>query len=275
MQIAVFVDAGYVYAQGTVLLTGQKQPRPRITLNVPIVIEQLTKLSEECCRAGRLLRIYWYDGILRSGRLSSEQEELANSRCCKLRLGVVNSRGEQKGVDSLLVTDLIDLARNRAITDALVLSGDEDIRIGVEIAQTFGVQVHLIGIKPARGSQSPDLIQEADTHTEWDETTISHFLAITPEEPDDGCAPVVASASNFVSTSLDEAIETALNDTIDELDQEKLQGVLRAFKANPASVPPEIDRRALGRVGHFLGRQLEDDERRAFRARCKKFLGEL
>jgi hypothetical protein len=30
----------------------------------------------------------------------------------------VNSSGEQKGVDSLIVTDLIDLARNRGITDA-------------------------------------------------------------------------------------------------------------------------------------------------------------
>jgi hypothetical protein len=36
----------------------------------------------------------------------------------KVRLGFVNSVGEQKGVDWLIVTDMIALARNRAISDA-------------------------------------------------------------------------------------------------------------------------------------------------------------
>ena len=72
----------------------------------------------------------------------------------KLRLGIVNLAGQQKGVDSLIVTDLVELARNHAITDAILLSGDEDLRIGVQIAQSFGVRVHLIRIEPTRGSQS-------------------------------------------------------------------------------------------------------------------------
>ena len=85
-------------------------------------------------------------------------------------------------MDSLIVTDLIDLARNKAITDALVVAGDEDLRIGVQIAQTFGVQIHLLGIKPARGSQSLDLIQESDTHHEWDESVVSRFLTVTSRQ---------------------------------------------------------------------------------------------
>jgi NYN domain len=96
----------------------------------------------------------------------------------KLRLGFVTGRGQQKGVDSLIVTDLIDLARNRAITDAVMLSGDEDIRIGVQIAQSFGVRVHLVGIAPSRGSQSVQLLRESDTTTEWDAATVSKFLSI-------------------------------------------------------------------------------------------------
>ena len=85
----------------------------------------------------------------------------------KLRLGQINSVGQQKGVNSLIVTDLIELARNGAMSDALHLSGDEDVRIAVQIAQSFGVRVHLLGIEAAKDSQSPLLLQEADTTSRW------------------------------------------------------------------------------------------------------------
>jgi uncharacterized LabA/DUF88 family protein len=176
LQLAVFVDAGYLYAQGSSLLAGQKQPRNTLSLNVNAVLQHLRTAARTAEPNARLLRIYWYDGLLRGGQLNSEQKDLAQSPDVKLRLGLVNSSGEQKGVDSLIVTDLIDLARNRGITDALIVSGDEDIRVGVSVAQTYGVRVHLAGIKPARGSQSPDLIQEADAHTEWTEADVQSFL---------------------------------------------------------------------------------------------------
>src|SRR5438876_2610209 len=59
-----------------------------------------------------------------------------------------------------------------------MLSGDEDIRIGFQIAQSFGVRVHLVGIVPSRGSQSVQLLRESDTTTEWDAVTVSKFLSI-------------------------------------------------------------------------------------------------
>lgn len=55
-------------------------------------------------------------------------------------------------MDSLIVTDLIALARNQAVTDAVLLSGDEDVRIGVEIAQGYGVRAQLVGIEPSEKS---------------------------------------------------------------------------------------------------------------------------
>lgn len=64
----------------------------------------------------------------------------------KVRLGFVNSVGEQKGVDSLIVTDMIALARNRAISDAVLMSGDEDLRVGVQQAQELGVRAGCLGI---------------------------------------------------------------------------------------------------------------------------------
>jgi len=96
----------------------------------------------------------------------------------------VNSVGEQKGVDSLIVTDMIALARNRAISDAVLVSGDEDLRVGVQQAQEFGVRVHLVGIKPSRGSQSLFLLQEADTTHEWAADDISKFLQCQHDQPE-------------------------------------------------------------------------------------------
>jgi uncharacterized LabA/DUF88 family protein len=273
-QTAIFVDAGYLHAQGSALIAGQKQARPQIILDVPKTLQQLCSLSNSCSPGARLLRTYWYDGLPRSGRMTSEQEQMAGAAYTKLRLGVVNSRGEQKGVDSLVVTDLIDLARNRAITDALLVSGDEDIRIGVQIAQTFGVQIHLLGIKPARGSQSPDLIQEADTHHEWNEVIVNEIMTIREIAPDDLSLPIVGLNSKTAPFPVKvnefvEAIDIAVDDTLDHIDQAVLDSAVKAFKANPTIVPFELDRPTLGRLKSLLGRDLTDDERKDFRVRLR------
>ena len=177
MRFAVFVDAGYLYAQGSVALAGLKLSRTEVKLDLPETISKLLEVSAAKARGSHLLRIYWYDGLIR-GELTADQQRVADTEDVKLRLGVVNRAGQQKGVDSLIVTDLVELARNHAITDAVLLSGDEDLRIGVQIAQSFGVRVHLIGIEPSRLSQSTSLLQEADTTTEWGRATLCKLLAI-------------------------------------------------------------------------------------------------
>jgi uncharacterized LabA/DUF88 family protein len=179
MRVAVFVDAGYVYAQGSALITRSETKKPRKFVNIdgrPIV-EKLTKLAISISGKKELLRIYWYDGAPATGR-SPEQIELAQLDNVKLRLGQLNSAGQQKGVDSLIVTDLMELARNNAISDAVVVTGDEDIRIGVQIAQSHGVRVHLLGIGAAtnKGSQSLTLQDEADTVTEWGKSDVEAFM---------------------------------------------------------------------------------------------------
>ena len=176
-RVAVFVDAGYLFAQGSALISGQKLPRSQVTLNS----ETCSRLLAEFARSVSgvtLLRVYWYDGT--STGPTAQQLTMAHLADVKLRLGFVNSVGEQKGVDSLIVTDMITLARNRAMSDAVLLSGDEDIRVGVQQAQEFGVRVHLLGIKPSRGSQSLLLLQESDTTHEWDEGVVSTFLTCRP-----------------------------------------------------------------------------------------------
>ena len=124
----------------------------------------------------KLLRIYWYDGAL-SNRLGTDQQLLASSDNVKLRLGIVNTLGQQKGVDSKIVIDLSDLARNRAISEAVLAGGDEDLRIGMELAQQCGVRVHLLTIEGS--SCSPTLKQESDTHSTIVRTDVGSFLSVT------------------------------------------------------------------------------------------------
>ena len=54
-------------------------------------------------------------------------------------------------------------------------------RLGVQQAQEFGVRVHLVGIKPSRGSQSLFLLQEADSTHEWNPDDLTAFLSCKPE----------------------------------------------------------------------------------------------
>src|SRR5688572_32026140 len=53
-----------------------------------------------------------------------------------VRLGNLNANNQQKGVDSLIRTDLESLARHRAISDAALLGGDEDLVSAVEAARS-------------------------------------------------------------------------------------------------------------------------------------------
>ncbi len=273
-QIAVFVDAGYLYAQGSKLLMGKKAGRESISLKVPDVLEQLTDLARAVATDCRLLRIYWYDGMLRGNIPTLEQDVIGQSRNAKLRLGLVNSSGQQKGVDSLIVTDLIELARNRAIADSLILSGDEDIKIGVQVAQTFGVRVHLLGIKPARGSQSVSLMMEADTCHEWDEGIISKCMECADDATDIQLRPSasiagtdnsLASLSSSTSGKFQQTVTDTVNELVGRLTPSDLERHVQYLDANMNRIHSDIDRPTLGSLRNHLGRDLTELERKEYR----------
>jgi uncharacterized LabA/DUF88 family protein len=265
---AVFVDAGYLFAQGSVALTGSKKARSLLELKEDIVVEALTTLSHDKSYGCELLRIYWYDGANYRGP-TLEQDKLAQLDNIKLRLGLLNSAGEQKGVDSLIVTDLIELARLGAVCDAILLSGDEDVRVGVQIAQNYGVRVHLLGIEPARASQSKALLQEADTTSVWDKAFVSTFLSLRPNVsstatlgsivgPPSAPSIVVPTTSGASKIA---AIATALAVTLDE---DQIKGV-HTYWASDRGVPPEFDGKLLAKCRDEIGRDLAHKERREAR----------
>lgn len=263
---AVFVDAGYLFAQASVLIAGRRLPRQFISLDATLVVDQLKAYAARVAPSCSLLRIYWYDASIGGGRPTTEQSAIAFLDDVKLRLGMVNAIGEQKGVDSLIVTDLIELARLKSIQEAVLLAGDEDLRIGVQIAQSYGVRVHLLGIQPSRGSQSPQLVQEADTTAEWDAGIVGRFITIRPDAPATTAAverpmPATAAVSDGpAEPALTQAVATFAT----ELEQADLDG-LRAYWTTQRGLPADLDRRLLNVCRRQLSRGLDPNETKLMR----------
>ena len=266
MRTAVFVDAGYLYSAGSKLLSGNALPRSSVRLDLDAALKALRDAVEASSPSTSLLRIYWYDGMPRTGP-TAEQQALADADDVKLRLGVIAYTGRQKGVDSLIVTDLIELARNQAISDAVLLSGDEDVRIGVQIAQTYGVRVHLLGIQPSgdnQGNQSRLLRQESDTSAEWHQSDIEAFL---------GASHSPGSLGDETDRPPDEIPNTTqhLKSVADDFIRARSPtelAVLSGLEVNDA-IPAELDGVLLRSAAVALGRYLDSPEKHHLRQAVK------
>lgn len=268
-RVAIFVDAGYLFAQGSAALAGSRQPRHLIDLDIDTVVAELRRVADAVSPGLPLLRIYWYDGAAYRGP-TAEHTRIGRTPDIKLRLGIVNSAGEQKGVDSLIVTDMIELARNKAMADALLLSGDGDILPGVMIAQSFGVRVHLLGIEPGRGSQSPQLRDEADTVSEWDRATVANLMALRPPHGPEVTADRPPGAAPGTDPPPLERIVAEFAGTLGPDDKARV----RQEMAVRRGVPREIDRRLLATCGNRLGRDLDQTECRRMRQLLAQHLEE-
>jgi uncharacterized LabA/DUF88 family protein len=175
---AVMVDVGYIYAAAGELLFGSSSRRDFRVDAVPL-IQVVTKHADEIIR-GELLRVYWYDAA-RDRVPTIDQRVIAQMPWVKLRLGNLNARGQQKGVDAQIRADMEALARHRAITDAVLIAGDEDMGPAVEAAQAYGVRVHLWGIEPPYGTnQAERLVWESDTVDVLDAPFLRPYFSKNP-----------------------------------------------------------------------------------------------
>ncbi|MEV4415315.1 NYN domain-containing protein [Catellatospora sp. NPDC049609] len=172
----VLVDVGYLYAASGELLLGTSN-RSEFKVDAEPMIHALLSLAARTFGED-LLRLYWFDAA-RDRVPTIDQRVIAQMAQVKLRLGNLNLRGQQKGVDAQIRSDLETLARHRAVTDAVLVAGDEDMLSAVEAAQSYGVRVHLWGVEPPYGTnQAERLVWESDTvHTLDAEFVRPYFTA--------------------------------------------------------------------------------------------------
>ncbi len=189
---AIMVDVGYIYASAGELLFSAASRR-EYRVDADKLIQALSRQADDQIR-GELLRVYWYDAA-RDRVPTIDQRVIAQMPWVKLRLGNLNARGQQKGVDAQIRADMEALARHRAITDAILVAGDEDMVPAVEAAQAYGVRVHLWGVEPPYGTnQAERLVWESDTVDVLERSFVEPFFTrqLTPETTTSPISPDAA-----------------------------------------------------------------------------------
>jgi NYN domain len=141
---ALFVDASYALADGALAVHGTRN-RDSVSWDYAGLLKLLGGLSRD--RAGvPLLRCYWYDVATDANR-AAEHDTLADIPGVKLRLSKVRPN-RKEGVEAEIRKDLTALARNRAVSDVIIVSAEEDLAPIIAEVQDLGVRTILLHIAP-------------------------------------------------------------------------------------------------------------------------------
>lgn len=291
---AIFVDAGYLTAQAIKILAGKRATRAELRVPDPVaLVSELRKVAEEALGNRNCLRTYWYDGI-GSSSMTPEQVIIASLPDVQFRGGTIhNSR--QKGVDSRIVHDLFELASNRAISDAMVVTGDGDLAVGIEFAQRRGLRVALLSIEDlANGvaaNRHTELLYLADRQVSLDREAIERLFRFEPKPAQPPSGDIVARPLSTVGSRSvggdgvaagvesgvqprlvpenDPVISGLLTDVIAAVIDSVGLEALKATNSASGGVESSIDRVLLSNAQSRLGRRLTASERNAMR---KEFL---
>lgn len=186
-RFVVMVDAGYLLRQAIEIVSNKASTsRADLDISDPVGLIKtlLDKSSATLDLTGKeLLRVYWYDGVMANG-FTQQQRSLVNVDDVQFRAGTINGRGQQKGVDSLIVTDLIELTSHHAICDAVLVTGDSDLAVGIEVSQKRGVRIAVLGVEDLAAGvahhQSFEITSRADRVGMLGQAELSQVLRYAP-----------------------------------------------------------------------------------------------
>lgn len=244
---AVFVDAGYLLQEGGFACLGTRR-RGDIDCDFEPLLEALGRYAEEASGLP-LLRVYWYDAA-RGGVPFKDHLAVGRLPNVKLRLGRLVERGnriEQKGVDSLIIRDLMTLARERAIDTACVIGGDEDLREGIVAAQDMGVRVLVVGVEHDDPNQSEALVLEADRHL----VVRAEFLAPFFRTPERATTATGVVASELLAA---EAGRDFARSCADSISRAQLGTLLTEYPRIPSELDVQLLRDAEKALGSLRDR---------------------
>jgi hypothetical protein len=190
---ALFVDAGYVLSDGAMAVHGTRR-RESVSWDYEGLLQLLASLARERS-ALPLLRCYWYEATV-EGRRSPDHDALADLPGVKLRLAKMRP-GRREGVETEIHRDLTTLARNKAISDALLVSAEEDLSQVIADVQDLGLRVTMAHITvDGNWTISRALRQECDDIVELTSAHLRPYVElISGAEParadeQDGVLPI-------------------------------------------------------------------------------------
>jgi uncharacterized LabA/DUF88 family protein len=279
-RFVVMVDAGYLLRQSIEIVSNRKSTsRADLEISDPAgLINVLLNKSRATLNLSdkELLRVYWYDGVMATG-FTSQQHSIINVDDVQFRAGSINRRGQQKGVDSLIVTDLIELASHHAVCDAVLVTGDSDLAVGIEIAQKRGVRIAVLGLEDldvgVTHNQSFEITSRADRVGMLGQAELSQVLRYTPAQPGPAHQPAPAAAAPIPDVAATAPLA---------IDRPKIEEAVKSFIKQAAPLTGAVDpttKRIDGTVDRALlyhvytqlghGRLTEDEKiyaRQVFRA---------
>jgi uncharacterized LabA/DUF88 family protein len=145
------------------------------------------KITKLLLKQRRLMRIYYYNVSVRGEggieRYKSQQkffQNLKKTPYLELKLGRLERRGDtvvEKGVDVMMVTDMLYFATTNQYDTAIVVSGDGDFGYCIKKVKELGKHVEVACPKVGFAFQLKDC---ADVFTVIDEKMVSECLP-TPQ----------------------------------------------------------------------------------------------
>ncbi len=139
---ALFVDAGYALGDGALAVHGTRH-RDSVSWDYAGLLKLLGGMARD--RTGLpLLRCYWYDVAPTPSR-AAEHDSVGDLPGVKLRLSKARP-SRKEGVEAEMRRDLMALARNRAVSDVIIVSTEEDLAPAIAEVQEFGVRTVLLHI---------------------------------------------------------------------------------------------------------------------------------
>ena len=174
---ALFVDAGYMLADGAMAVHGTRR-RESVSWDYEGLLQLLGNLARD--RTGLpLLRCYWYEATV-EGRRTAEHDALADMPGIKLRLAKLRP-GRREGVETEIHRDLTVLARNRAVSDAVVISAEEDLAQVLSDVQDLGMRVTIVHVTvDGNWTISRSLRQECDDIMELTSAHLRPYIELIP-----------------------------------------------------------------------------------------------
>lgn len=285
-RIAIFVDAGYVWAQLDALLHGparSRDPMGQPALDHQYLRARLLQEAQAQLPDGDLLRVYWYDTPGPDGK-TADHHAIDALDDVKLCLGVPPLAG-------LMTADLLGLAQHRAITHALLLSRDAALVPGVLAVQAMGMRVHGLSLGEALAAGA-ELMAELDCKRRWGEAELHSLLTDGPAADAPTPTPaallawapaptLTAALSSFPSLPAltangleasptrpkpgDVSLATVAQVAHQQMQDGPHAQVFAALKPGMRALPREIDGALLAVGRQALGRTLTEPEKRELR----------
>lgn len=293
-QVAVFVDAGYLFALGSIAVAGQTSKRERIGIKSDVFLTEIKNLARQLTGSKPLLRVYWYETSTSNRVLGSEHVHIGQTNEIKLRIVPLHQHNFRTAVTSAIARDLAELGRNGAISDALLLARNDSLRTGVEFSQSYGVRVHMLEIFAEQDSEFSALCSEADTNTAWNRSDVEKFLIeqdlATIADYDTTLRSQVKSPpierafspepsfeplqlAREIPEETRDAIHSVVIEYIEQLYDEELEACMGYWR-NGRGVPNSYDKSLLFECRNALERSLTEDERVVMRSSFREFVVE-